>query len=79
MPRGAVVLHAAGSFEVTVTSVSLPPLVSRRGLSHTTQRLSHASGAVVLMSAFCPQPSSPKRCVSASRGLRYKPSQTLTA
>ena len=30
-----------GSFEVTVTSVSLPPFVSRRGLSNTNQRLSH--------------------------------------
>ena len=30
----------AGSFEVTVTSVSLPPFVSRRGLSNTNQRLS---------------------------------------
>jgi hypothetical protein len=28
--------------EVTVTSVSLPPFVSRRGLSNTNQRLSHA-------------------------------------
>ena len=32
---------AACSFEVTVTSVSLPPFVSRRGLSNTNQRLSH--------------------------------------
>ena len=32
-------LHS-GSFEVTVTSVSLPPFVSRRGLSNTNQRLS---------------------------------------
>ena len=31
----------ACSFEVTVTSVSLPPFVSRRGLSNTNQRLSH--------------------------------------
>ena len=30
----------ACSFEVTVTSVSLPPFVSRRGLSNTNQRLS---------------------------------------
>ena len=30
----------AGSFEVTVASVSLPPFVSRRGLSNTNQRLS---------------------------------------
>ena len=30
----------AGSFEVTVTPVSLPPFESRRGLSNTTQRLS---------------------------------------
>ena len=30
----------AGSFEVTVTSVSLPPFVSRRGLSNTNQSLS---------------------------------------
>ena len=30
----------ACSFEVTVTSVSLPPLMSRRGLSNTNQRLS---------------------------------------
>ena len=29
----------ACSFEVTVTSVSLPPFVSRRGLSNTNQRL----------------------------------------
>ena len=34
-------LYLLGSFEVTVTSVSLPPFVSRRGLSNTNQRLSH--------------------------------------
>ena len=33
-------LYLLGSFEVTVTSVSLPPFVSRRGLSNTNQRLS---------------------------------------
>ena len=33
----------AGSFEVTVTSVSLPPFVSRRGLSNTNQRLSQVT------------------------------------
>ena len=33
-------LYLLGSFEVTVTSVSLPPFVSRRGLSNTIQRLS---------------------------------------
>ena len=31
----------ACSFEVTVTTVSLPPFVSRRGPSNTNQRLSH--------------------------------------
>ena len=35
-------LYLLGSFEVTVTSVSLPPFVSRRGLSNTNQRLSQA-------------------------------------
>ena len=33
-------LYLLGSFEVTVTSVSLPPFVSRRGLSNTNHRLS---------------------------------------
>ena len=33
-------LYLLGCFEVTVTSVSLPPFVSRRGLSNTNQRLS---------------------------------------
>ena len=33
-------LYLLGSFEVTVTSVSLPPFVSRRGLSNSNQRLS---------------------------------------
>ena len=33
----------ACSFEVTVTSVSLPPFVSRRGLSNTNQRLSQVT------------------------------------
>ena len=33
-------LYLLGSFEVTVTSVSLPAFVSRRGLSNTNQRLS---------------------------------------
>ena len=32
--------NGCGRFEVTVTSVSLPPFVSRRGLSNTNQRLS---------------------------------------
>ena len=35
-----VPMYLLGSFEVTVTSVSLPPFVSRRGLSNTNQRLS---------------------------------------
>ena len=35
----------ACSFEVTVTSVSLPPFVSRRGLSNTNQRLSLSTTA----------------------------------
>ena len=39
-------LYLLGSFEVTVTSVSLPPFVSRRGLSNTNQRLSQRQSAV---------------------------------
>ena len=39
-------LYLLGSFEVTVTSVSLPPFVSRRGLSNTNQRLSRAPAAL---------------------------------
>ena len=34
-----IIIIIISSFEVTVTSVSLPPFVSRRGLSNTNQRL----------------------------------------
>ena len=40
-----------GSFEVTVTSVSLPPFVSRRGLSNTNQRLSIIRSLGILRAA----------------------------
>ena len=46
VPTSAVFHHGrkfACSFEVTVTSVSLPPFVSRRGLCNTNQRLSLSS------------------------------------
>ena len=47
-------LYLLGSFEVTVTSVSLPPFVSRRGLSNTNQRLSSSSAR--LMQSSCHEP-----------------------
>ena len=47
----------ACSFEVTVTSVSLPPFMSRRGLFNTNQRLSLTDIVIniIITSSRCPE------------------------
>ena len=57
--RGHQSCSTSSKSSVTVTSVSLPPFVSRRGLSNTNQRLSHGISHE--------EPSYPRNCPERER------------